>query len=66
MRIEEFSAWLRAELEKQGMTRQDFADAVGYDVSSVKSWVAGRQLPRYEAFFNVLDCLGYKIEIVPK
>lgn len=48
----------------QGMTREELADATGYNISTLDNLRSGRISPKYFLVRDCLQAMGYKLQIV--
>lgn len=61
-----FDRWLSNELANRNITTKQFAEMTGYSETVIRLWKAGKQVPRYEAFYTCIECLGYELCLVSK
>lgn len=62
----DFNEWLKGQLQANNINLIEFSEKIGYSYETVRSWVSGRHVPKYDAFLDIIDSLGYEIELKRK
>lgn len=48
-----------------GISQLGLSDKMGYEVSSLRKWETGVQVPSYPSLLNWCDALGVRLALVP-
>lgn len=62
----DFQDFINHELDERKISKVKFADMVGYEYDTVVKWCNGISSPRWNSFEDVLNTLGYEIQIVKR
>lgn len=66
MTLRQIIAFIEEQVRAQGMSKREFLSKTGYSLNAFYSWRTETRNPRMLPVIDMIDTLGFEIQIVPK